>query len=360
MRTTVLSLCLFVVACGPDSASLGEAVDSDTDEAVATTESELTTSSRASTWFPMAEGNVWTYESSTGATRTLRLTSVADSMGELWGMTPGGSVWVGTSGATSNTLMQWNGTARAWVSWLRFGFASTPWTMGTEACTGSRMRRASTGAAVTTPAGAFSDTRTIAVEQIPSTTALCAPPAYTELTFAAGVGLVAFRTGRNERFVLKTATVAGKRLPALGGSVTAALRLDRTTYSSRPNTIRCITTPCPGNEVTAVAKASFTVTNGTSSPQTWSFRSGCQLEVELVASSGLVVKRLSDDRACTMALTQVTLAPGENRSFTADLPLADRDGLQLDGTFTVRARLIPSGGAAAPSATSSLTVRVQQ
>ncbi len=351
---------LVLAACGPDAAMLVDAQDVDTDDAIATTESELTTSSRAGLWFPMNEGNSWTFESASGTARTMRLSSVGNGMAELSGMASG-STWIGVSASSANTLMQWDSTSATWRSWLRFGFASSTWSLGTEVCTGAKLRRSATGAAVSTPAGAFTDTRTISIEQLPSKTALCAPPAFNELTFAAGVGLVAFRTGRGERFALKSATVAGKRVPVASGAVTASLTLDKTSYVSTPNTIRCITTPCPSNEVTAVAKATFTVTNGAATSQTWTFRSGCQFDVELVASSGLVVKRLSDERACTMALTSVTLAPGQSRTWTADVSLADRDGLQLDGSFSARARLIPSSAAgSAPIAARGFSVRVQQ
>ncbi|MBL8918330.1 MAG: hypothetical protein JNJ54_05680 [Myxococcaceae bacterium] len=348
-----------VVACGPDAQLLVDAQDVDTDEAVATAENELTSSSRVSVWFPSATGNTWTYEASTGS-RTIRLANVGDGMAEVFGLSTS-STWVGVSSSSGNTLMRWDEGAGTWTSWLRFGFASTPWSVGTAPCTGAKYRRSATGTTTNTPAGAFADTRTIAIEQIPSKTALCAPPAFSELTFAANVGLVAFKTGRGERFVLKSATVGGKPLPAGGNTVSASLTLDKAAYVSTPNTIRCITTPCPSNEQTAVAKATFTVTNGSGASQTWSFRTGCQFDLELVAASGLVVKRLSDERACTMALTSVTLAPGQSRTWSADVVLSDRDGLQLDGSYTARARLIPSSNVSgAPTASRSFSVRIAQ
>jgi hypothetical protein len=349
---------LGLAACGPDAAGLADAQDVDTDEAVATTEGELTSSSRAGLWFPLNSANTWTYESSLGSTRTVRLGTVTDGMAELSGLTSS-ATWVGVTSSTSTTLMQWDSASRSWRSWLRFGFASTPWSVGTEPCTGARFRRSGTGATVSTPAGAFADTRTISIEQLSHPTAFCAPPAFSEMTFAAGVGLISFRTGRGERFVLKSATVDGKRVPAGNGTVSATVTLDRASYVNTPNTIRCVTTPCPGNEETAVARVTFTVTNGSPAAQTWNFRTGCQLEVEVVSASGLVVKRLSDDRACTMALTSVSLAAGQSRTWSAELPLTDRDGLQLDGSFTARARLIPSANAgAAPVATSAFSVRI--
>lgn len=359
-RTLVASLAAaLVLGCGPDAQGLIDAQDVDTDEAVATTEGELTTSSRAGVWFPLQAGNTWTYESSTAADRTVRLANVGDGMAEVLGLGASGT-WVGVSSSSSNTLMRWDAEAGAWTSWLRFGFSSTPWSLGTAACTGAKLRRSATGTTVATPAGSFTDTRTIAIEQIPSRTALCAPPAFSELTFAAGVGLVAFKTGRGERFVLKSGTVEGVRYPAASGGVTATLTLDKASYVSTPNTIRCITTPCPSNEQTAVAKATFTVTNGTAGSRTWNFRTGCQFDIELVTASGLVVKRLSDERACTMALTSVTLAAGQSRTWTSDVVLSDRDGLQLDGSYTARARLIPSSAGTAPLASRAFSVRVSQ
>jgi hypothetical protein len=351
---------LVLAACGPDAGALAGAEDVDTDEAVATTEGELTSSSRAGLWFPLQTGNTWTYESTGAAARTVRLGSVSNGMAEVTGLFSS-SLWVGATSSTSTTLMRWDSASSEWKSWLRFGFAKTTWSLGTEPCTGAKYRRSATGATVVTPAGAFTDTRTIAVEQVSHPTAFCAPPAFTELTFAAGVGLVSFRTGRGERFVLRSATVDGKRVPVANGSVAASLTLDKASYVNTPNTIRCITTPCPSNERTAVARVAFTVTNGSASSQTWNFRTGCQIEVELVSSSGLVVKRLSDDQACTMALTSVTLASGQSRTWNVELPLADRDGLQLDGSYTARARLIPSANAgSAPVATRAFAVRIGQ
>jgi hypothetical protein len=358
---TASVVALVLCACGPDAGALLHSEDVDTDEVTTvTTESELTTVNRADLWSPMNEGNSWSFESTTGASRSMRMSSVVGGIAELKGLTPA-SMWVGVSAPSSSTLMQWDATSARWRPWLRFGFSNSTWTMGAAPCTGAHLHRSATGALVSTPAGDFADTRTIAVEQIPSTTAFCAPPTFTELTFAAGVGLVAFRTGHGERFVLKSATVAGKRLPAASTGVTASLTLDATSYISKPNTIRCITTPCPSNEETAVAKARFTVTNGSPTSVSWVFRSGCQFDVELVASSGLVVKRLSDDRPCTLSLTSVTLAPGQSRTWNADVALVDRDGLQLDGAFSARARLIPSSATvSAPFATRALVVRVQR
>jgi hypothetical protein len=157
-----------------------------------------------------------------------------------------------------------------------------------------------------------------------------------------------------------SAKVNGKTFPvAPEADITARVTLDQANYVSIPNTIRCITMPCPSNAQTAEAKVSFEVRNTGTTSKTWQFSTGCQFDVELTSSSGQVVRRLSEGRACTFALTSVTLAAGQSKSWTATIPLESRDALQLDGTFSVKAKLIPSSNAStAPSATGSLAVAV--
>ena len=74
--------------------------------------------------------------------------------------------------------------------------------------------------------------------------------------------------------------------------------------------------------------------------------------------SGTVVRRLSEGRSCTFALTSLTLEGGQSKSYSTSLSLEDKDGLQLDGAYSVRAKLIPTGTATAPVATGSLSVSV--
>ena len=137
------------------------------------------------------------------------------------------------------------------------------------------------------------------------------------------------------------------------------MTLDQASYVSIPNTIRCITTPCPSNAQTASAKVSFELKNTGTASKTWQFSSGCQFDVELVSAAGRVVRRLSDDRSCSFATSSVTLGAGQSKSYSASLPLEDTAGLQLDGPYTVKAKLIPSSGAsAAPTASGSLSVEV--
>jgi hypothetical protein len=62
---------------------------------------------------------------------------------------------------------------------------------------------------------------------------------------------------------------------------------------------------------------------------------------------------------CTFSLTSLTLGAGQSKVFSTKIPLEDRDGLQLSGWYTVRAKLIPSSNASsAPTASEKLNVTV--
>lgn len=358
MKNSILVplVALSLLACGPDAVALVGDEETELD-GVEAYDAELTSTSRSSTWFPFQEGNSWTFKSSSGATRTVTLTDVRDGIGRLSGLY-GSPVWVGLTSDTATTLQQWNGNA--WVPLIRFGYSSTTWKTSSTPCSGLVGRRVSTGSVVATTAGSYSDTRTIGFAQVTSASMLCAAPAFTELSFAANVGLVAFRTGNNQRFTLVSAKVNGKTFPiAPEADVAASVTLDQANYVSIPNTIRCITTPCPSNAQTAEAKVSFELKNTGTTSRTWNFSTGCQFDVELVSMGGSVVRRLSEGRACTFALSSLTLGGGQSKSFTATIPLEDRNKLQLDGSYTVRAKLIPSGSSGTvPSATTSLNVQV--
>lgn len=351
---TFVAVSLF--ACGPDALAVVGEEETELD-GTETYDAELTRTSRSRTWFPLQTGNTWTFKNTSGTTRTVTLTQVGDGMALLTGLFAS-PTWVGLTSDASTSLMMWTGSA--WVPFVRFGYASTTWKTTNELCTGLIGRRFSTGTSVTTTAGSFTDTRTIAFAQVSSPTVLCAPQAFNELTFVPNVGLIAFRTGSGQRFSLVSARVNGKVFPvAPEANISAKVSLDQANYVSIPNTIRCITTPCDSNAQTAEARVSFELRNTGTVSKTWQFSTGCQFDVELVSSSGTVVRKLSEGRACTFALTSLSLAAGQSRVYTATIPLEDRNNLQLDGTYSVRAKLIPSSNtSAAPAAAGSLSVSV--
>lgn len=352
LLVSLVSLSLW--GCGPDAVA---SVSDDTDvDGTETYDAELTNTSRSATWFPMQAGNSWTFRGTSGTTRTISLANVGGNRAQLVGLFSS-PVWVGTASDTSTTLQKWNGSS--WEPFIRFGYAVTPWRTSNQVCSGLTGKRLSTGTPIVTPAGRFTDTRTIEFTQVISPTVRCSEPDFFELSFEAGVGLVAFGA-RGERFTLVSARVNGRNIPApTEPDIQARVALDQVSYVSFPNTIRCITTPCPSNEQTASAQVYFSVINRGSTSKTWHFSTGCQFDVEITSASGRVVRRLSDGRPCTFALSSLTLGPGQSKSYSATMELKDKDGLQLDGTFGVKAKLIPSSNvSSAPSATTSLSVTV--
>lgn len=355
-RVLFASLLLGLVGCGPSASGLVRPVDADSDE-LGIADGALTSTSAATTWFPLAEGNVWTFESSSD-TRSLTLGSVHDGLGKLEGLFPS-PLWVGTSASAPNTLFAWSETQHAWLPFLRFGYAHTSWTFGEGACQTQTLERAATGTTVNAKAGSFSDTRVIGAELVTQPNVRCEAPAFDELTLAAHTGPVAFRTGRGARYSLASALVNGSRLPAGDGAVAAALSLDQASYANTPNTLGCVSAPCPSNSATALMALTFTITNNTRSTLTWKAPTSCQFDVELASATGSAVKRLSDGRACVQGYTTLTLSPGEARALTAELKLEDRAGLQLDGQYTATARLLGSGGPAA-SASADFTVAIRR
>jgi|CXWL01.1.fsa_nt_gi hypothetical protein len=350
MKLTPFVLCVAAMcSCGPNTAFLSSPVDAELEDDTASTSSELVSNS-AAVWFPIKEGNTWTLQAPSGESRTVTFGDVIGGVGYLGGL----DRWLGTFSSAPNSLYSWSEDTETWEPFIRFGYAVTTWSWGHGACNAYTVKRAAGSGPLTTPAGTFSDVRTIAFERKPSPTARCLPPAFTALTFAPHVGLIAIET-YDAKFLLTSAKVNGKPIPSPTG-IKGSLRFDKSTYVNQPNTIRCITTPCPSNEVTAIAKATYTVTNAGPNSVTFQFNTGCQFDIALVDSAGKTVRSLSDDRACTQALTNFTLTKGQSKVFSAQLPLANDDG-QLLGDFTAKAKLLPRNASPNAAAVTSFTVK---
>lgn len=352
MKTALLTIAAFALAaCGPSTASINSTMEGESE--IATSTDELV-SNKSDVWFPMQEGNTWSLESPTGETRKVTFEGVYDGIGYLDGLITNGR-WMGTASSAPNSLYSWTEDTNTWEPFIRFGYAVTPWNWGVGACNAYKVKRSATDKTITTPAGTFSGTRTIAFERKPSPTARCMPPAFTELTFAPGVGLIAIDT-YDGKFLLKSASVNGKAFPAATG-IKGSLKLDKATYVNKPNTIACITTPCPGNDVTAVAKATFTVTNNGTKSEVFRFNSGCQYAMSLVDDQGKIVNSLLAARLCIAALTTFTLAPGQSKVFVEEIPLTNNGGEQLFGNFTAKAFLTPNNGASSAESDASFIVK---
>lgn len=349
MKSAIATVCAVALfSCGTNTSLVASPGDTELENDAASASDALSTN-RASVWFPMQEGNTWTLQSASGESRTVTLSNVFDGVGYLSGL----DQWLGTTTSAPNTLYMYDEVAETWDPFIRFGYAVTPWVWGSGACSTYDVKRAPNAGPLMTPAGTFSDVRIISFERQPSPTARCMPPAFTALTFAPHVGLVAIQT-YDQTFLLASATVKGKSYPLQTG-IAGKLSFDKTEYINTPNTIRCITTPCPSNAVTAVAQATYTVTNFGPKSETFQFNTGCQFDVTLINNEGKTVRSLSDDRFCTQALTSFTLKKGESKTFSAQLSLENDDG-QLFGDFTAAAALLVRNAAATAEAKTRFTV----
>ncbi len=63
-------------------------------------------------------------------------------------------------------------------------------------------------------------------------------------------------------------------------------------------------------------RVSYAVTNNSMATVRYDFTSGCQFNMTLADSNGSLYYRYLDNRACTDALTAITLAPGESTTFS--------------------------------------------
>jgi hypothetical protein len=342
---------------GPDSTALVGGSGSMEAETEFETSSDALLSNAASVWFPMQEGNTWTLESSSGARKVLTYSDVADGMAWLDGLTSSGE-WTGVSPDAPNTLYKWDDVSYQWSPYFRFGYAVTPWTVGSGACSTFTARRTGTDVSIVTPAGTFGGARTIGFTMVTQPNVRCAMPAFNEVSFAPTVGPVMIKTAAGEKFVLKSAWVNGVTYPR-AAQPKSTLKSDKYSYVNQENTIRCITTPCPSNEVTAVAKLTYTVTNTTGASITWQFSSGKQFDVDVINSAGKVVKHWSDGRYFTMALTSFTLAPGQSKTFNIEVELKDAQGLQLSGAYSLKAYLTPRNSTPPAAAQTPISVTLQ-
>jgi hypothetical protein len=156
--------------------------------------------------------------------------------------------------------------------------------------------------------------------------------------------------------------------PPLGAGIVATLQMDQDIYTNQSATVWC--PPCVTNwppcmlpcylidEKTAVAQFTFQVKNQYELPRTFEFSSGQLFDAEIIDESGLAVAAWSDDKFFMQALTSFTLDPGQTMTFTGEIPLKDRDGEQLNGTYQVRAFLTTNGAQPRVEATTQIAVTV--
>jgi len=140
--------------------------------------------------------------------------------------------------------------------------------------------------------------------------------------------------------------------PPFGARIVAELHSIQNTYTNYPSMVwcpACVTSSPPCRvacymvDMTAIARFNFEVTNEYRLARTFDFNDGQQCELELRDQSGTMVAAWSDGKFFTQALTSLTIQPGQTVSFALEIPLKDREGKQLNGTYLAQAYLLPSG-----------------
>lgn len=345
-------------ACGVPDSTAQLHTDMPGDGDLAETGSELA-SNAAKVWFPLDEGNEWVFESATGKTHTIRVDYREGNLMYVTGLREE-PTWFGLSAKYTTNFYVWNAESQSWGYHVRFGYRYTPWKYQPtdSVCDTFQGRRLDTGVEVSTPAGAFEDARVIGFDWKTPPNAFCAPRGFRSISFAPNVGPVALVDAYGETLSLVSAKVGSKEYSASSGKLSLKLATDEASYLNKPNTIRCITTPCPSNEVTATATFTMTLSNGTKDAYTFQFPSAQHFDFELVDSEGKVVRAWSDDRSFGQVVTQFTLKGGQTKTFTGEVELKDRHGSQLEGTYTVRGVLRMSNAASGqfPTVEQSITV----
>ena len=94
---SIVTLSMFA-ACGPDAmAVVGDDSELDGTESY---DAELTSTSRTSTWFPLQNGNSWTFKTAAGTTRTVSVSDASEGMALVTGLFAN-PTWVGLASDSS-------------------------------------------------------------------------------------------------------------------------------------------------------------------------------------------------------------------------------------------------------------------
>lgn len=171
---------------------------------------------RATRWFPLAQGNEWTFSSPNGGSRTIRCERAFGPYRFVTGLF-GRDAWLGYSASARSNVYAWNADERRWHRMLRFGqWQGSTWTFDLSASDCDRFSASSSRLyGIFTPAGDFMtypDEVTFTLR--PEANAMCGQTDIASMVFAYDVGPVAIRLTSGDELLLATATVGGRRFPA--------------------------------------------------------------------------------------------------------------------------------------------------
>lgn len=135
----------------------------------------------------------------------------------------------------------------------------------------------------------------------------------------------------------------GPSASATADDLEVTLTIDQERYTAKANTIRCVTEPCPSNAEPALVRAAIEIENLGDAPKTLAFTSGQRFNLVLLDDSGEVLQNWAADKLFMQALEQITLSPGENQVWTAELAVTDQIGAEAAGELTLQAEVIGYG-----------------
>jgi hypothetical protein len=323
-RTYGVLVAVSLFSCGPDMNVSPDERSVNTEVA----ESELSVNSAAK-WFPRDTNTGFVFERvSAEGTRDVRL-QVGNAT-QLSGLFENAV----TLTESSKTVISARFGTESASTFLRFSGASS-WTFGSGACGTFFVSRVNESEPLYTGAGVFGERRTFRFTTKSDPRVRCAAPAISELSFAADVGLVSFKTGRGELYVRKSSS-AGIVLGG-GNTLSTIVTLDKVKYANKPNTIRCIQAPCPSNAEVDVAKVTVTLKNNGQSPVTVTYTNGCFVNTVVVNADGLVLRNENTVRDCAAVAGRFTLTPGQVQVFNQEVPMQDLSGNPFEGGYSLYA-----------------------
>lgn len=293
--------------------------------------------------FPNQDGNAWTYEVrgqiGNGSTRQVSVTARSGGWAQVTGLE--GDHWLWMS-AQSGRVWAWDASSGTYG--LLFDLAAargTQFSMQIPAApclNRSRWEVSKTAATVDTPVGRFTDC--VVIDNVQP---VCADAGIESMTFAPGVGLVAFAwttIAGPHTAVLAHAMVDGrehKPRSSFSGGFAVRLATDRFAYTVTDD--RKLPVPPGGRPlIPDTLQLRFEVANETGETITWHQSSGQAFDVVIRNDAGDEVYRWSDGRFFTMALVQRTLLPGEVWAVEQAIELRGKNGEALPaGDYSLEA-----------------------
>lgn len=325
----VLVGCLVAVAMGC-GAGVEERLEV---EASATAEKPIRYDQQLADLLPMLPGNHWEL-AGLNSDSQIRVEERTETGVRFSGLTRSGDLWLNIDEHAPNTILALNLDSEQWGPFLRLDRRSWVFRASNAACDRFRVTRLD-DQMVATGVGQFS-AKAFRFEVLAPANVRCEAPAFDKLLLSQDVGPVTVVAAGAEatlqHAMIKDTVLHHTMMPT-------ALLMEQTEFVNKANTIRCVTQPCPTNEVTATAKFALTVTNAEAHMHQCEFRTGKQQDFELINHAGEVVKAWSDGRSFLKEPTAIAFDPGQRRSLEGELELTDRNGVQLDGTYTVRASM---------------------